>query len=247
MATRSPLPQVWEVPAVFRERLRETVGKQRTMFADGHLLLILHAPPKADEPQRAARFFWRGPDGTWRSTCGAGIAALQQHVAEFDEAIGRLDEAEDQVERAKDFLDILQEISPLRRSARNLYETLQEARDLVKEDGELIACRDLAYSVQRRAELVQSDTQNGLQCAIARRVEEQAESSYGMAVSAHRLNLLAAVFFPLATIAAVFGMDVRHGLEGFIGPWFFWVIVLAGIVAGLLLKGLVDPSPPPRK
>lgn len=248
MTTRSPLPHVWEVPAVFRERLRETIGKQRAMQADGHLLLVLHAPPQANDSQRVPRFFWRSADGAWRSTTGGGIAALQNHVAEYDEAIGKLDEAEDHADRAHDFLDILLKIAPLRRSARNLYETLQEARDLVHEDSELIACRDLAYNVQRRADLVQSDTQNGLQCAMARRAEEQADTSYRMALSAHRLNLLAAVFFPLATIGAVFGMNVPHGFEnGVTGPWFFWLIVLAGIAAGFLLKGLVDSSPTTRK
>lgn len=245
MGAKSPLPQVWEVPQVFRQRLRESVGRQRAMFAEGHLLLVLHAPPKPDEPQRAARFFWRGPDGAWRSTFGSGIAALNKHLGEFDEALAALDEAEDRADRAVDFFAILERIAPLRRAARNLHDTLQQARELVSEDGDLIVCRDRAYALQRRAELVEGDTRSGLECAIARRAEEQAASSQRMAVSAHRLNMLAAVFFPIATISAIFQMNMRHGLEGFGSqPWFFWLIVLASLAIGFILKSAVLDAPP---
>lgn len=243
MAPRSPLPEVWRVPPVFRQRIRESIGRQRIMEADGHLLLVLHAPPKADEEQRTARLFWRSPEGAWQSTVGHGIAALQKHLAEYDAVLQRLDGMEDDAEWARDFLDILQQIAPLRRATRHLYETLQEARDAVKEDSDLILCRDQAYALQRQAELIESDTRSGLECAIARRAEEQAESSQRMAVAAHRLNLLAALFFPIATIAAVFGMNLRHGLESTgSDPMLFWLVVLVGLGLGFALKGAVEPT-----
>ena len=59
MPSPSPLPETWRVPQVFRSRLGEHAGRQRTMFADGHLLLVLHAPPRRDEAKRAARLFTR--------------------------------------------------------------------------------------------------------------------------------------------------------------------------------------------
>jgi hypothetical protein len=244
MLSRSPLPEFWKVPPIFRQRIRESIGRQRVMHAEGHLLLVLHAPPKADEAQRIARLFWRSPDGVWQSTMGQGIAALQRHLAEYAAALERLDEAEDGADRAAEFFEILQEIAPLRRSARNLYETLQEARDVASDDSDLILCRDQAYALQRRAELVESDTHSGLDCAVARRLEEQAESSHRMAVSAYRLNLLAAVFFPIATISAVFGMNLPHGLGDLSNePWFFWSLVLGGLFVGLFLKAaLNDPT-----
>ena len=65
MVPKSVLPPSWEVPAQFRERLGERVGRQRAMMADGHLLLVLHRPPKKDEVERFPRLFWRKPDGTW--------------------------------------------------------------------------------------------------------------------------------------------------------------------------------------
>jgi len=244
MASRSLIPEVWKVPVVFRQRLRESVGRQRAMFADGHLLLLLHAPPKADEPQRSARVFWRSPDGTWQSTMGPGIASLQRHLAEFHALLERLDDLEDLADRAQDFLAILQEIAPLRRTARNLHETLQQAREMVPDDSELILCRDQAYAMQRRAELVESDTQSGLQCAVARRAEEQAQSSQRMATLAHRLNVMAALFFPIATLATVFGMNLRHGMEiTSFDPWPFWIVLGTGLFVGLLFKGaLLEPA-----
>ncbi len=58
MKTESTLlPSDWNVPAVFRQRLGESAGRQRVMAADGHLLLVLHAPPGADEAGRRGRFF----------------------------------------------------------------------------------------------------------------------------------------------------------------------------------------------
>lgn len=241
---RSPLPEVWRVPAEFRQRIRESVGRQRVMESEGHLLLILHAPPKADEAQRTARLFWRSPDGVWQSTVGHGIPSLQKHLAEYDAALQQLDELQDEAEWAADFLNILQAITPLRRATRHLYETLQEARELAKDDSDLILCRDQAYALQRQAELVESDTRSGLDCAIARRAEEQAESSRKMAVAAHRLNLLAALFFPIATIATVFGMNLRHGFETTgLDPILFWLVVLVGLGLGFSLIGRIDSTP----
>ncbi|MEC8434092.1 MAG: hypothetical protein VXZ54_14155, partial [Planctomycetota bacterium] len=65
MTEKIQLPKMWEVPDVFRERLGDRSGRQRAMFADGHLLLILHKAPQPNEDQRVAAFFWRQPDGNW--------------------------------------------------------------------------------------------------------------------------------------------------------------------------------------
>ena len=68
-----------------------------------------------------------------------------------------------------------------------------------------------------------------------------------MAVSSHRLNLLAAIFFPIAALSSIFGMNVSHGLEAYPGPWLFWGTLGVGFVSGLLLTLLIArrPSPPP--
>jgi hypothetical protein len=43
------LPPDWDVPAKIRARLGTTAGRQRLIQEDGHLLLVLHAPPGADD------------------------------------------------------------------------------------------------------------------------------------------------------------------------------------------------------
>jgi len=64
MIEKSILPPGWQVPQEFRTRLGTSVGCQRPMLADGHLLLVLHAPPKPENQVRVDRFFWRTSDGT---------------------------------------------------------------------------------------------------------------------------------------------------------------------------------------
>ncbi|NQT13545.1 MAG: hypothetical protein HQ582_12400 [Planctomycetes bacterium] len=245
MSARSPLPEAWDVPRVFRSRVRESVGRQRAMFADGHLLLVLHEPPKANEPYRRARFFWRSPDGVWQSNnLGPNISALKRHLGEFGDAVQRLDDAEDDAELADDYFRLLREISPLRRTARHLHDTLQEARQMVSDDPDLIVCRDQAYHIQRLADLVRDDTQSGLDCAIARRAEDQAKSSERMALASHRLNVLAAVFFPIVTISSILGMNLSQGLEErMLSEWLFWAVLLAGIGCGLVLYAIIMARP----
>jgi hypothetical protein len=242
MQMKSLIPQMWAVPQELRDRLGERPGRQRTMFCEGHLLLVLHAPPSPDDkPQarrRGARLFWRAPDGSWQSDAlGGGAQALRRHIADYEEWIQKLELDKEDAERADDFELLLRRIAPLRRSSRNLHSALQEARELVREERELVICRDQAYAVERAFELLHGDTQNALECAIARRAEEQAEISQRLAQSSHRLNALAAVFFPLATVAALAGMQLPTGFEGALpAPAPFWLTLGGGLLAGWLLK-----------
>jgi hypothetical protein len=65
---------------------------------------------------------------------------------------------------------------------------LQEARDGVGDDKDLISLRDRAYELEREAELLDGDAKNGLDFCVARRAEEQAESSARIEKASHRLN-----------------------------------------------------------
>ena len=56
-----------------------------------------------------------------------------------------------------------------------------------------------------------------------------------MATSAHRLNILAGFFFPIATLSAVFGVNLVHGYEQKPGPGPFLTLVAAGLLAGFCL------------
>jgi hypothetical protein len=237
------LPSDWEIPAKLRGRLGTSAGRQRVLWEDGHLILVLHAPPTADETERRGRFFWRDPAGTWRvAPKGAGVANLDQHLGEYEAAIEQLEQAEDVAREARDYFELLDHVNPLARSTRNMYDTLQQAREKVSDDRRIIVARDLAYDLTRRTDLLNEDGKNGLDFAVAWRAEQQAESSYQMAVSTHRLNLLVSFFFPIATLMAVFGANLRHGLEGWDqsrSPLPLLAVLGAGLVSGIMLTVFV--------
>jgi hypothetical protein len=246
------LPADWTVPASLRNRLGATAGRQRMLEGDGHLVLVLHAPPAADETARRGRYFWRAPDGAWRAAPKAErVATLQQHLEEYGAEIEHAEQAEDVARDARDYFELLDRLAPLARATRNMYETLQQARDTVREDRHLILARDQAYDLTRRADLLYADARNGLDFAVAWQAEQQAESSYQMAVATHRLNLLVAFFFPIATLMTVFGANLRHGLEGWDqanGPLPLLATLGAGLFCGILLTGFVTrPARRPRK
>ena len=234
------VPAKWAGPQAFRERLGTQVGRQRAMVADGHLLLVLHAVPKLGEAARRGRFFWRSPDGNWTSNeLGTGINALNTHLTEYDDIISKLDRQEELATASEDYFAILEHLAPVHRAARNLHSVLQEARRSCPEFRELINVRDHAYEIDRTAELFASEITNKLDYLIARRAEEQAEASHHMAVSAHRLNVLAAFFFPIATLTAIFGVNLAHGWENESPPFPFLVIVSLGLLLGCCLTAFV--------
>ena len=79
---------------------------------------------------------------------------------------------------------------------------------------------------------------------MARRAEEQAKSGEKMALASHRLNVLAAIFFPVVTISSIMGMNLARGLnEEMLSQWLFWVVLAAGLVCGFLLKAAVIDAP----
>lgn len=236
MAMKSQLPSTWNVPTTFRERLGDSVGKQRLMQADGHLLLVLHGPPKADQVERVGRYFWREPNGTWHGyEPGGRSVSLAGHLADFQQMAEKLDRQEDAATSAREYFELMSLVGPLHRTARNLHAVLQQAREAVPDDRSLINHRDQAYELERAFELLHTDAKNGLDFAIARQGEAQATASHRMARSAHRLNMLAAFFFPLATLSAVLGVNLQHGGEQLPGPMPFYTMVGAGLAAGLVL------------
>jgi len=251
MQRKSILPATWHVPQEFRDRLGEEAGRQRVMVAEGHLLIILHRAPQPEDRDRHGRFFWRSPDGSWSSSeLGGGIEALNQHLAEYHQRLERLEEAENGAISASDYFQVLEAVAPLHRSAEHMDQVLQEARQQCREDQRLILVRDRAYRIERIAELLYTSTKNGLDFAMAERAEEHAVSAHRMATLSHRLNLLVAFFFPVATLTSVFGMSLHHGLEDqFSPPLPFLGVLAAGLLMGMLLTLLVTRrlAPPKRR
>jgi hypothetical protein len=246
------LPADWTVPAKLRARLGTMAGRQRMLDADGHIVLVLHAPPSADEVARRGRFFWRDPQGNWRAAPkGERVAKLDDHLNEYRAEIEELEEDEDKARGARDYFELLDRLEPLSRAIRNMHETLQKARETQPDDRDLIVARDAAYDLMRRADILHNDTKNGLEFAIAWQAEQQAESSYQMSVATHRLNLLVAFFFPIATATAIFGANLKHGLEKWdatSSPLPLLVVLGAGLVAGLVLTSFVArPTERPKR
>jgi Mg2+ and Co2+ transporter CorA len=189
-----------------------------------------------DQRERAVRLFWRAPDGEW--TCsqpGKGVAPLGGHVAQYAKLISDLDELEDETADAEKLFRILERLAPLQRAARNLHQVLQSARKLIPADRNLIDLRDQAYEIERNAELLFSDIRNTMDFMTAHRAEQQADASHQMTVAAHRLNILAAFFFPVATLSTLFGTNLRHGLEELHPPYLFVGLIGTSLVCGVIM------------
>ena len=247
------IPPTWTVPDAIRIRLgQSTFGRQRAIVEDGHLLLVLHKPPGPDDRGREGLLFWRHPNGEWQfSRGGSGPGALKRHVQSYAEIEGKLTQDYEQATSVNALFDLMEALTPLVRAARNQHQALQAARDAIKNDVFLIEMRDLAYDVERNLELLLEDTRNAVQHRMAREAEKQAKLSQQALQASHRLNILAALFFPLTALASLFGMNLAHGLDQG-SVLIFWLVSIASIGLGFVLKSWVlargrddDANPPP--
>ncbi|MBY0548322.1 MAG: CorA family divalent cation transporter [Candidatus Obscuribacterales bacterium] len=238
------VPSEWAIPGQLRDRFGDIAGRQRAMFAEGHLLLVLHEPPAANNRTRNARILWRDPQGAWTANSNiSGSHLLKKHIASFADKIEGLERQLHNASCADDYFKLLQAVAPLHRTSRNLHSTLQQAREMTPEDRDVIVARDAAGDVERAFELIHMDAKNGLDYTVAQRAELQSQRSYEMAVSAHRLNLLAALFFPITALSSVFGMNIANGLELFSTKVMFWGVLGVGFLIGLVLTMLIAQKP----
>ncbi|MDZ4837947.1 MAG: hypothetical protein SGJ27_29535 [Candidatus Melainabacteria bacterium] len=242
---RTIVPDQWNIPPQMRDRFGDSAGRQRAMNADGHLLLVLHEPPSPNNKDRNGRILWRDPAGIWAwNLDGSASQLLKKHVGEYAELAEHYENEVQAASGADDYFAILQAISPLHRSSRNLHAALQQARDMIPDDREIIAARDAAGDVERAFELLYVDAKNGLDYTVAQKTEVQSQRSYEMAVSAHRLNVLASVFFPVTALSSIFAMNYSLGPESVVNTSLFWCVVGVGSLAGLVLsKTIVQQAP----
>jgi hypothetical protein len=235
-------PHGWELPEAISNRLGESSGRQRAIVEEGHLLLVLHKPPGAAGAKREGVFFWRMPDGEWKCSDGrGGVAPLRTHLETYVATLQKLEDAYEHATGATEYFEVLEAVVPLHRSAKNQYAALQSAREELPDAREIITLRDLAGDAERAADLLHTDAKNALDYRIARQAEEQSQLSNELSEAGHRLNLLAALFLPLSVIGGAFGSSLKSGLEDS-GPWLFWALLSAALIAGLALRGSV-----PRK
>jgi hypothetical protein len=247
-AVRVLIPASWEVPAVFRDRLGSQAGRQRAMISDGHLLLILHSPPEPDEHDRQGRLFWRLPDGTWKVSCpDSPIKSLHGHLKDYRQRIEKIEDREAAAKSSDEYFNVISDLLPLHRAARNMHAAIQTARQEIKDAKDIINFRDEAYEIERMSELLNADAKNELDFLIVCRAEEQAQVSYNMGVSSHRLNVLVAFFFPIATLSSIFGTNLIHGFENENSPWLFLLMLLTGLLFGLVLTIAITRKDRQRK
>jgi hypothetical protein len=132
------------------------------------------------------------------------------------------------------------------RTTRNLHATLQEAREAVPGDRQLLLWRDRAYAISRSAELLHADAKNALDFAVALRAEEEAEATRRVEAAGYRLNVLAAMFFPIGALSAFFGMELNNGLaewDAKHAPMPMLAILGVGIILGLILTAFITRKP----
>jgi len=234
------IPNDWNIPDALRIRLgANTTGRQRALVADDHLLLVLHEVPRYGQRERRGVYFWRVPDGAWRSSAeSSGIPTLAEHVNDYGQAADELEAKYQSARMAKDYFALLAEVAPILRSATNLYSALQSAREALPAVSALISVRDTAGDVVRSLELLYSDAKNALDYDFARSSEEQAMLGEEAVRSGVRLNILAAIFLPLSTVSGMLGVNLKLGLES--APvWASWGLFGVGLIVGLIVRDWV--------
>lgn len=235
------IPKTWDLPESIRKRLGATVGKQRLMNEDGHLLLLLHQVPRAEDDEiRNAVVIWRNPAGEWKSSPAAGglagLAGLEAHIASYRTAIHELDQAVEVAKSARDYFEVMRRMHPLQRATRSMLDAVQATRQALPEDTRIINMRDQAADLERGIELVAADAKAGMDFTLAESASQQAHAAEVANEEARRLNRLAAFFLPLATLVAVFGMNSPASLYSDSG---FWLVLVSGVVLGFLVHSVV--------
>lgn len=235
----------WTLPAEITARLgSESWGAQRAIVESGQLLLILHSPPKPDTNEREHEVYLRQQDGKWlHKGLEHGEHALRKYLDEYRTL---LDELETRFEKSTDIdalFPVIDRLIPLARSSANMKAALQSARESLGNDAFLIDMRDRSVEIVRGLELLLADARQALDFRIARSAEAQTRAAEVSNRAQHKLNILAAVTFPLMSVSAVFGMNLHSGLEG-VPVIAFWLVFVGGLGLGMLVKGWVSSTPP---
>ena len=241
------IPNDWKIPSALQIRLgANTTGRQRALVADDHLMLVLHEVPRHGQRERRGVYFWRAPDGAWRSSAeSSGIPTLAEHVNDYGQAADELETKYQAARIAKDYFALLEEVAPIVLAATNMYSALHSGREALPDTAELIGVRDTAGDIVRSLELLYTDAKNALDYDIAKSSEEQAMLGEEAVRSGVRLNILAAIFLPLSTVTGMLGVNLTLGLES--APvWASWSLFGLGLVVGLIVRGWVMRGVPPQ-
>jgi len=248
-------PKIWDLPFDIRRQLSRRGGRQRAIAADNHLMLVLHRVPELNSDRGDTVYFWRNGDQEWHfSERGGGFATLENVVQQYEDRIVELEESLATAKDSRARFQVLDEITPMFRSVRNLADALHKAWELTEQQaltggGVLSRTKrnetdkeiepqpsplenvwDHACEITRAAESLKADVEGAIQFAHARQQELQSHFVQQQSQAAHRLNILAATFLPVATISSVFGMNLASGFENM--PVLFWLVLLSSIGVG---------------
>lgn len=236
----------WNLPAEITARLgNESWGAQRAIVEGGHLLLILHAPPKADGNEREHEIYYRAANGKWQyKGLDHGERALTSFLDGYNSLLDDLETRFEKATTIEALFAVIDRLIPLARSSANMKAALQAAREAIGNDAFLIDMRDRGVDIARGFELLLADARQSLDFRVARSAEEQTRAAEAGNRAQHKLNILAAIAFPLMSVSAVFGMNLYSGLEKQ-SPLIFWLVFLGGLWLGFVVKGWVSSATPP--
>lgn len=240
--SKAPLiPAIWQLPDNIVGRLGSAAGRQRLIAEGDSLLIVAHEPPLADEESRRGVLFWLDGRGEWRASNGEpGAVAISNLLDRYSHKLDEFDAVESKATRADDYLHLLDGLAPLVRASRNFSEVMDEVRRARPDNRKLIDQRDRAYEISRRSDLMYNDAKNALDVSVVRRAEEQATAAHRMATSSHRLNMLAAAFFPIATLGSVLGTTLTDEWSWARSALPFILYLMVGTLAGIALMGFIN-------
>jgi hypothetical protein len=231
MGSLNIIPEEWKLPAAIRTRISpKSYGRQRAIFEEDLLLVVLHGPPDADGNRDGVLFF-RDRKGDWQSSRRTS-GGIRQHIQQYGELATKYGAEFESVSDLRALFDLVDKLTPLVRASRNMHHALQTARENLPDDPFLIEMRDYSYEVERDFELLLDDVRNAIQFRMVRDTEAQAKFARQAASASHRLTILAALFFPLTALGSMFGMNVQSGIEG-AGPLGFWGLLSLGVGFGI--------------
>jgi len=227
----------WDLPQAIVDRLGpNTYGSQRNIFEEDNLLIILHKLPSDQDNEREHQVFWLRPDQEmWCNGQSNGKFEMHALLDSYQKEFDALELGIAKAKKAKDFFDVIERLVPIHRAMKNLAKTLIESRKIVEQNSYILEMRDWAVDLQRSYEVLLADGKLALEFRIAQKAEEQVEKTNHALNAQNKLNTIAAFTFPIMALAAIFGMNLIHGLETQ-PTYVFWSVLVGSLAIGIFVK-----------
>lgn len=124
-------PKIWDLPFDIRRQLSGRGGRQRALAADNHLLIVLYQVSKPKSSRGETVYFWRNREHEWHySERGGGFSALEKVVESYGNRIAELEESLSTADDSRARFQLLDDVTPVLRSVRNLADALHKGLEL---------------------------------------------------------------------------------------------------------------------